>query len=176
MSSGFSEKTLRQWARTHLQVDGNMLMWVEPSAGSTVGMPDLILVTGRRVVFLELKIAAWKRSGRWVYPAVTVRPSQNAWHRAAVDAGLLSGFLVGLAPPPELTPPDAVADIFRPKEKAEKAEALWKRDQMAAAMLSSAEYRRWATTDDPPTLPIVGSWEEARNVLNRWIADAELAD
>jgi hypothetical protein len=170
MPDRFSEKTLRQWARDRFQVDGNLLMWIEPSAGSTVGMPDLILVTGRRVVFLELKIAAWKRSGRVIHPSVGVRPSQIVWHRTAADAGLLSGFLIGLIPPPELTPPDAVADIFRPKGK---AEALWARDQMAVAMPSSREYRRWATFDDPPPLPIVASWEDVRNVLDGWIDDAE---
>jgi hypothetical protein len=172
MSDRFSEKTLRQWARDRFQADGNMLMWVEPSAGSTVGMPDLILVTGRRVVFLELKIAAWKRSGSLIHPAITVRPSQNAWHRAATDAGLLSGFLVGMVPPPELVKREAVVSMFRPGETAER---LWERGKMTVGMLSSAQYRLWMTTDDPPTLPIVASWADARNVLNQWIADAELA-
>jgi hypothetical protein len=173
MPGELNEEPLRQWVLDRLQADGNALMWIGPAAGQAGGTPDLVLVTGRQAVFLQLKMASWQRVGSFlVFPAISCRQSQKLWHRKAVSAGLLSGFLVGLPPPPELAPPDAVACFFRPNGKADD---LWNSGRVAVAMLSSAQYRRWAISGSLPSFTVVGSWSDVRMVISGWLADVELA-
>jgi hypothetical protein len=173
MPDELNEEPLRQWALDRLQADGSMLMWADPPAGSGVGIPDLILSAGRQAVFLQLKMASWQRVGSFlVFPAISCHQSQKLWHRKAVSAGLLSGFLVGLPPPPELTPPDAVACFSRPNGKADD---LWKSGRVAVAMLSSAQYRSWSISGSLPCFTVVDSWSDVRMVISGWLADVELA-
>jgi hypothetical protein len=167
------EQSLRQWALDRLQADGNTLMWIGSDADRAGGTPDLVLVTGRRTVFLQLSMASWRRVGSFlVCPAIAVRHPQKRWHREAAYAGLLSGFMVGLAPPPQLTPPDAVACFTRPDGR---AATLWNSGRMSVAMLSSAQYRRWAISGSLPSFAVVDSWPDVRSVIGQWIADVELA-
>jgi len=53
-----SEGDVRQWLRARF---GMGLLWIEPSAGSTFGIPDSLLLIGDgRTIFIEAKLAVGK--------------------------------------------------------------------------------------------------------------------
>jgi len=93
-----TESEFKQWFRKQ------WLGWVEsyePRRGSGVGIPDLQIVAGGRIVPIELKIGTIKDGV--LYPR-EVRPVQIAWHRKLNDAGIASILLIGVY--------DLVADDF----------------------------------------------------------------
>jgi hypothetical protein len=72
------------------QVWGNLAVWTEPTWGSSVGLPDVVLPLGRGGVAVELK--DWGRFGRKGC-LVAARPAQRRWHVLAAERGERSLFL-----------------------------------------------------------------------------------
>jgi len=93
-----NEAQFKKWFRKHWSG------WVEsyePRRGSGIGIPDLQIVAGGRIVPIELKFGTIKDG--ILYPN-EVRPAQIAWHRKLNDAGVASILLIGIY--------DYVADDF----------------------------------------------------------------
>lgn len=93
-----TESEFKQWFRK--QWAG----WVEsyePRRGSGIGIPDLQIVAGGRIVPIELKVGIIKDGV--LYPR-EVRPVQIAWHRKLNEWGIASVLLIGVY--------DLVADDF----------------------------------------------------------------
>lgn len=85
----YDEGELRKWLRRH-QPTG--LFWIEPAAGSTVGMPDSLFVQDPGIAFwFELKIGREKEDD-WL--KFTVRKAQEAVIGALRKGGQQVFFLV----------------------------------------------------------------------------------
>lgn len=85
-----TESEFKKWFRKQ------WLGWVEsyePRRGSGIGIPDLQIVAGGRIVPIELKVGAIKND--ILYPR-EVRPAQIVWHRKLNDAGIASILLIGV--------------------------------------------------------------------------------
>ena len=84
----YLESDLRRWLRTN-QSSG--LFWMEPAAGSTVGMPDAVFLKPGFSFWLELKIGH-ERKEDWL--SFTVRKSQKMVLRELCKAGQKAFFIV----------------------------------------------------------------------------------
>lgn len=67
-----TESDLRRWLRVRF---GSRLFWVEPSAGSTFGVPDCFLALDGQAIFLEAKLAVIMKRDDVV--KFNVRPEQR---------------------------------------------------------------------------------------------------
>lgn len=83
-----NEKRVRGWIRDR----ANNAMWIEPTRGSTIGVPDAFVLDAGGI-FLELKRGecADRRLLRW-----KARPGQYWAARTLRDGGILYGFVVGV--------------------------------------------------------------------------------
>jgi hypothetical protein len=84
-----TESDLKKWIRQH------WVGWIEsyePRLGSNLGIPDLQILVGRKIVPVELKIADIKEG--ILYPS-EIRPAQINWHRRLAEFDVPSVFLFG---------------------------------------------------------------------------------
>jgi len=93
-----TESDFKKWFRKHWS---GWIESYEPRRGSGVGIPDIQVVVGGRIVPIELKIGTIKDGV--LYPR-EVRPAQIVWHKKLNDAGVGSILLIGVY--------DLVADDF----------------------------------------------------------------
>jgi hypothetical protein len=81
---------MKKWIRQ------NWVGWIEsyePRLGSNLGIPDIQVIVGRRIVPIELKIG-YLRDGV-LFPS-GIRPAQVNWHRRLAEFDVLSIFLFGV--------------------------------------------------------------------------------
>ena len=94
-----SEISFKRWFRSELKARGIWSEAIEPSRGSGVGAPDLVvLLEGKHLVFLELKIGQKKQLSDqiWVLQVSPIRPAQYSWHRNYQSYGGVSAIVVGV--------------------------------------------------------------------------------
>ena len=85
------ESDLRLWVRKQA---GEIPWWIEPSQGSTLGIPDCCIpIGGGRVAWLELKIGEMK-DGRMTY---RVRPEQRRQIKTMLEQQQSIALLVGVS-------------------------------------------------------------------------------
>lgn len=94
------EADVRKWLKLVWRGSGP-ITWIEPDAGSTVGFPDAVLMEFARLIPVELKAVTIGEDGLIRHHSgrklgVGVRASQRNWHRAAIDQGVASWFLIGV--------------------------------------------------------------------------------
>lgn len=73
-----NEEDFRKYFIKEAEKDGWHVSWVEAHTSAT-GIVDLILVKGKVVLFIELKV--------WKDKRVRIRPPQKRWHREVAAAG-----------------------------------------------------------------------------------------
>ena len=81
---------LKKWIRQ------NWVGWIEsyePRLGSNMGIPDIQIIVGRRIIPIELKVADLKDG--ILYPS-EIRPPQINWHRRLAEFDVPSVFLFGV--------------------------------------------------------------------------------
>jgi len=84
-----NESDFKKWVRK------NWPWWVEsyePRRGTGIGIPDLQIVVGGRLVPVELKMGEF-HNGKLI--TREVRPAQIAWHREINSYGIRTVLLVG---------------------------------------------------------------------------------
>lgn len=87
-----AESDLRSWVRKTWGKGGHGLDWVEPTAGSSVGVPDVMIPIFPRLVPAELKVNRQSyKSRNFLTP---VRPAQIRYHQSMADSGLMSVYVV----------------------------------------------------------------------------------
>lgn len=74
------ENDLRKLIRTWPEYNAGLITFIEPARGSDVGVSDCLFTHRHALVPVELKLG----------PSVVkaLRPSQRAWHRTQLHAGL----------------------------------------------------------------------------------------
>jgi len=87
------ERDLRKWMRAVWGKD--RLAWIEPSYGSSIGMPDTLLMFCGQWLPLELKIGEPANDGIHC----KLRPAQIAFHHNAYKNGMKTAFVVGVDTP-----------------------------------------------------------------------------
>jgi hypothetical protein len=65
----------------------------EPRAGSGMGIPDIQLLVGSKLLPVECKVGEWVRGNLMVSE---IRPAQISWHHRFQAAGGRSCFVVGV--------------------------------------------------------------------------------
>jgi len=89
-----SEDDVRAWVRL---ASGNKARWVEPSLGSTPGLPDCWVPHSEEQVHFELKCGTLGSDGVLKY---NVRPEQRREIRAMVDDRVKVGLIIGIRDSP----------------------------------------------------------------------------
>ena len=74
------------------ELGGALLYWIEPSAGSTNGLPDCFYMRNGITIFMELKCGHFAKNEL----RFTVRPAQRRFARAALLAAVSVQFVVGV--------------------------------------------------------------------------------
>jgi hypothetical protein len=87
-----SESDVRQWVRNRV----HNVFWIEPSAGSTFGLPDCVINDGGREHWFELKIGEIVNSSGDLILRFEVRPEQKRVLRTMARLGWRVNLLVGL--------------------------------------------------------------------------------
>lgn len=86
------ESDLRDWLRNTWGPGGHGLSWIEPTRGSSVGVPDVLVPLYPRLIPMELKINKQKSNARWF--KTDVRPAQIRYHQSLAEDMMMSVFLV----------------------------------------------------------------------------------
>jgi hypothetical protein len=90
------ERDFRAWLKP--QLAGIWYSFIEPTVGSSTGMPDVLLALPacREYLPVELKIAHVMRKEPGRIRAEHIRPAQINWHAKVADFGCWSCFLLGV--------------------------------------------------------------------------------
>lgn len=97
-----NESEFKTWFRANWD---SWLESYEPRRGSGVGIPDLQIVVGGRLVPIELKVGTIEDG---LVFTKEVRPDQIGWHRRLGTFGVKSWFVVGIG---EKKTPDKIYAI-----------------------------------------------------------------
>lgn len=96
-----TELDLRKWVTRQVREGGGQLYWVEPSGGSSMGLPDCYVVLGRgQAVWLELKLGTrirGKKGSVGEQVRFTIRPKQRHCIKALRAASIPVFVLVAVA-------------------------------------------------------------------------------
>lgn len=86
------ESDLREWLRNTWGKGGHGLDWIEPTRGSSVGVPDVMIPVYPRLIPVELKINRQRKNSRWF--TTPVRPAQIRYHQSLMEDRFISAFLI----------------------------------------------------------------------------------
>ncbi len=89
-----SEAVVRRWWREEARTldEEHSLVWIEPKAGSTFGVPDLLYALDGRLVPVELKLGSF-RDGFLIW---NLRPSQAVFGARMFKLGIPTFLCVGV--------------------------------------------------------------------------------